>query len=110
GKQHEDRINSILDDIEARFGSRGRDAVKRASEQIASTFSRELYHEVIKLLSPLAMSADRLRTQLSDEKTTRAELADDAARIGRRVSHLRAVLDGMRAYTAQPALTYARES
>src|SRR5437867_13457120 len=33
GKQHEDRINSILDDIEVRFGPRGRDAVKRAAEQ-----------------------------------------------------------------------------
>jgi len=109
GKQHEDRINSILDDIEARFGTRGRDAVKRASEQIANTFSRELYHEVIKLMSPLAMSADRLKTKLSDESTMRAELADEAVRIGRRVAHLRAVLDGMRAYTAQPALTYTRE-
>ena len=55
GKQHEDRINATLDDIEARFGIRGREAVKRASEQIADTFARELYHEVIKHLSPLAM-------------------------------------------------------
>jgi HEAT repeat protein len=53
GKQHEDRINATLDDIEARFGSKGRDAVKRAAEQIANTFARELYHEVIKLVSPL---------------------------------------------------------
>jgi nitrogen fixation/metabolism regulation signal transduction histidine kinase len=109
GKQHEDRINAILDDIEARFGSRGRDAVKRASEQITSTFSRELYHEVIKLLSPLAMSADRLRTQLSDLNSTRAELAVEATRIGHRVTHLREVLDGMRAYTEHPVLTFAKE-
>lgn len=109
GKQHEERINSVLDDIEARFGLRGRDAVKRASEQIANTFSRELYHEVIKLLSPLAISADRLSTKLSDVNTTRAELADEAIWIGRRVMHLRAVLDGMRAYTAHPVLTFARE-
>jgi nitrogen fixation/metabolism regulation signal transduction histidine kinase len=109
GKQHEDRINSTLDDIEIRFGPKGRDAVKRASEQIANTFSRELYHEVIKLLSPLAVSADRLRTMLSDEKTTRAALANEAVRIERRVAHIRAVLDGMRAYTAQPKLTFATE-
>jgi nitrogen fixation/metabolism regulation signal transduction histidine kinase len=109
GKQHEDRINSTLDEIEVRFGPRGRDAVKRASEQIANTFARELYHEVIKLLSPLTMSADRLRTQLSDDNTTRAELMDEAARIGRRVTHLRGVLDGMRAYTQHPVLSFARE-
>lgn len=109
GKQHEDRINAILDEIEVRFGHRGRDSVKRASEQIANTFARELYHEVIKLLSPLAMSADRLRVQLADERTTRAELAEEATRIGRRVTHLRAVLDGMRAYTEHPQLIFSSE-
>src|ERR1700686_2176260 len=31
GKQHEERINSALDDIEARFGSKGRAAVRRAA-------------------------------------------------------------------------------
>lgn len=109
GKQHEDRINSILDDIEVRFGPRGRDAVKRASEQIANIFARELYHEVIRLLSPLAVSADRLRAQLSDERATRTELAGEAARIGSRIAHLRAILDAMRAYTAIPKLTFETE-
>jgi nitrogen fixation/metabolism regulation signal transduction histidine kinase len=109
GKQHEDRINLILDDIEVRFGSRGRNAVKRASEQIANTFSRELYHEVIKLLSPLAVSADRLRTQLADSNTARPELAEEAERIGHRVTYLRSVLDGMRSYTDIPVLTFERE-
>lgn len=109
GKQHEDRINSILDDIEVRFGTRGRDAVKRASEQIANTFAREIYHEVIKLLSPLAASADRLRAQLSDPKAPAEALADEAERIGRRVTQLRAVLDAMRAYTAQPAIQFKTE-
>jgi nitrogen fixation/metabolism regulation signal transduction histidine kinase len=110
GKQHEERINATLDDIEVRFGPRGRDAVKRASEQIANTFARELYHEVIKLLTPLAASADRIGTQLSRETVTRAELSTEAARIGSRVNHLRAVLEGMRAYTEQPQLTFASES
>lgn len=109
GKQHEDRINSTLDDIEARFGSKGRDAVKRAAEQIANTFARELYHEVIKLLSPLAASADRLRTQLADPNVPAQALAAEADRIGRRVTQLRSVLDGMRAYTAQPALSFKTE-
>jgi hypothetical protein len=50
GRQHEERINTTLDDIEMRFGVQGRAAVKRAAEQIANTFARELYHEVIKLV------------------------------------------------------------
>jgi signal transduction histidine kinase len=110
GRQHEDHLNATLDDIEARFGPRGRAAVKRASEQLANTFARELYHEVIKLLSPLAASADRLRTRLADGSATRADLVDEAIRIERRAAHLRAVLDGMRSYTAQPKLSFAPES
>src|SRR5512140_1064001 len=81
GRQHEDHINATLDDIEARFGPRGRAAVKRASEQIANTFARELYHEVIKLLSPLAASADRLRTRLESNRATREDLLEEAIRI-----------------------------
>jgi nitrogen fixation/metabolism regulation signal transduction histidine kinase len=109
GKQHEQRINSTLDDIEARFGARGREAVKRAAEQIANTFARELYHEVIKLVSPLAASADRLRVQLSTNDVQREALAEEAERIGRRVAQVRAVLDAMRVYTAQPVLTFKTE-
>ena len=108
GKQHEDRINSILDDIETRFGPRGRNAVKGAAEQIANTFARELYHEVIKLLSPLAVAADRL-AQLTASGAQAGALEEEAERIGRRVSQLRAVLDAMRAYTAQPSLDFKAE-
>lgn len=109
GKQHEDRINSILDDMEVRFGLRGRDAVRRAAEQIANTFARELYHEVIKLLSPLATSAERLRAQVLTANAPPEALAGEAERIGRRVTQLRSVLEAMRAYTAQPTLNFKLE-
>jgi signal transduction histidine kinase len=110
GRQHEQHINASLDDIEARFGPRGRAAVKRASEQIANTFARELYHEVIKLLSPLATSADRLVSHLSDGDTPRGTLVAEASRMKHRIARLRAVLDGMRAYTAQHELSFSTES
>ena len=109
GKQHAERINAALDDIEARYGLRGREAVKRAAEQIANTFARELYHEIIRLLSPLAMSAERLRTQLSANEVSDGMLREEADRIGQRVTHLRAVLNSMRAYTEQPALQFTPE-
>lgn len=109
GRQHEDRIKSILDDIAARFGTKGRDAVRRAADEIANIFARELYHEVIKLLSPLAVSAENLRTQLLDPKVPAEALVNEAARMGRRITQLRNILDAMRAYTAQPALTYKPE-
>jgi nitrogen fixation/metabolism regulation signal transduction histidine kinase len=109
GKQHEDRINSILDDIAARFGPKGRDAVRRAANEIANIFARELYHEVIRLLSPLAVSAETLRTQLLAASVPGEALVDEAARMGRRIAQLRNVLDAMRAYTAQPSLSYKTE-
>ncbi|MCC7543043.1 MAG: HEAT repeat domain-containing protein [Deltaproteobacteria bacterium] len=107
GKQHEDRINSSLDDIEARFGQRGREAVRRASEEIANTYSRELYHEVVKLLTPLAISAERLAQRLADEATPRDELRHDATKIQERVARLRTILDAMRAFTAMPRMHFA---
>jgi nitrogen fixation/metabolism regulation signal transduction histidine kinase len=109
GKQHAQRVNATLDDVEARFGVMGREAVRRAAEQVADTFARELYHEVIRLLSPLAMSAERLREQLSKPEPSREAMRDETARIERRVEHLRAVLHAMRAYTDQPALTFSGE-
>jgi nitrogen fixation/metabolism regulation signal transduction histidine kinase len=110
GKQHEGHINATLDDIEARFGSRGRAAVKRAGEHVANTFARELYHEVIRLLSPLATSADRLVQQLGDADLPRAKLVTEASRMKTRIARIRSVLDGMRAYTAPHELRFATES
>jgi nitrogen fixation/metabolism regulation signal transduction histidine kinase len=77
---------------------------------MANTYARELYHEVIRLLSPLAASAERLRTKLLAEQDLPATLIDEADGIGRRVRRLRTILDGMRAYTAQPTLAFQSES
>lgn len=109
GRQHEDRINATLDDIESRFGVRGRDAVKRAAEQVADAFARELYHEVIRLVSPLATSAARIQRLLAEDGAPGQPLTDEAARVERLVSHLQAVLDAMRAYSHVPRLTFAVE-
>lgn len=110
GREHENRINATLDDIEAKFGVQGRRAVKRASDQIADTFARELYHEIIKIVVPVASAADRLGTRLADQRVSRTLLADDAETIARTVSHLKAVLDAMRAYTASPQLEFEAEN
>ena len=110
GKQHEQHLNATLDDIEARFGVRGRAAVKRAAEHVANTFARELYHEVVKILSPLATSADRLLMRLDDETASRVDLVDEASRMKNRVGRLRTFLDAMRTYAAQPQLLFATES
>lgn len=110
GRQRQGHINSSLEDIEARLGPRARDAVRRASEQIANDYARELYHEVIKVLTPLSMSADRLGERVSDDAVERADLLEDVGKIRSRVLHIRAVVDAMRAYTAQQTPSYAHES
>ncbi len=110
GRQHEENINSKLEDVEARFGLRARDAVRRASEEIANTYARELYHEVIKVLTPLSMSADRLGERVSDHAVTRADLLDDVARIQRRTQRIRTIVDAMRAFTAPQSPCYAHET
>lgn len=110
GKQHEERINTTLDSIQSRFGMPGREAVKRAAEQMSNTFARELYHEVINLLTPLAMSAERLREGLLAQPSLPSELAEEADGIGRRVHRIRTILEGMRVYNQQPALSFRSES
>ncbi len=110
GRQHKDRIHSRLDDIEARFGPRARDAVRGASEEIANTYARELYHEIVKLLTPLTMSADRLGERISDKSIPRKDLLEDVAKVQERVARIGTTLNAMRSYTAVPALTYKHES
>ena len=110
GKQHEGHIKATFDDIEARFGTRGRATIKRASEHIANTFAREVYHEVIKLISPLATSADRFVLQANDENVSRTKLVDEASRMKSRIARLRSILEAMRAYTAQHKVTFTMES
>jgi two-component system, NtrC family, nitrogen regulation sensor histidine kinase NtrY len=77
---------------------------------MANTFAREIYHEVIKLLSPIAMSVERFHEKVSREDSGVPELAKETARIGHRLGHLRAVLDSMRAYTDQPRLMFGVHS
>ncbi|HEY1813836.1 MAG TPA: HAMP domain-containing sensor histidine kinase [Kofleriaceae bacterium] len=106
GKQHEAHIGEILADIEARFGIPARRAVRRASERIADVFARELNHEFVKALSPLATSVDRLATNVADDCVTPAYLSDEVAKMKDRVARAQALIDGARAYTAQPQLVF----
>ncbi len=108
--EHRDRITASLDSIQSKFGIPGREAVRKTAEDIANTFARELYHEVIKLMSPLGASAQRLQLQLRAETGRTDELMAEATRIATQVRHLEAVLNAMRAYTAVPVLEFAVES
>ncbi len=61
GREHERRLEDLLEVIHVRFGAQGRAAVYRAASEITNTFARELYHEVIKSITPLEREIEELR-------------------------------------------------
>lgn len=108
GEQHADRLTTILNDLETRHGIRARQAAQRAANDIGTSLARELYHEVAKLLTPLALSLSRLRSQTSTNLSS--PLSRELDRIDVDIRRIDAVLKAMRDYASAPRLTFARES
>ena len=67
-------------------------------------------HEIINRVTPLATSAERVKARLDEAQVDRNAVGDEVARLEGRIRDLRAILDGMRAYTAEPKLTFTTES
>lgn len=109
GEQHDQRLTASLQKIEARFGTSGRDAVKRVSEQMSDAFARELYHEVVRLLTPLAVSAERVVDGINALDGPPQRLVGEASRMKDRVAHISTVMRAMRSYAAQPELVFTVE-
>ncbi len=107
GREHERRIEGLLEGIRIRFGAQGRAAVYRVADEMTNTFARELYHEVIKCITPIRREAERL-SQL--ESPAALDIGLRAQRIERDVEQLQAVLDAMRDYAALPDLAYSNEN
>lgn len=109
GREHEQRLDRVLEDIQYRFGAQGRAGVRRAANEMVSTFARELYHEVIKHITPLDREVQRLAKTVRAGESWRA-VADHTAQIERDLTQLKAVLQAMREYAAAPDLVFASES
>lgn len=109
GMQHQKKLDTVLDGIEGRFGIRGREAVRKAAEEIANTFAREFYHEVIKLLSPLSLASERLREELGQDLIDRGRLSAQATTIEMLVERVRSVMSAMREYGHIPTLEFSDE-
>lgn len=108
GEQHANRVTAILNDLETRHGIRVRQAAQRATDDIGTSLARELYHEVAKLLTPLALSISRLRSQASTNLSP--SLLRELDRIDVDIRRINAVLKAMRDYASPPQLTFERES
>jgi signal transduction histidine kinase len=108
GREHEQRLDRILEDIQHRFGTQGRAAVRRAASEMVSTFARELYHEVVKHITPLDREVQRLR-RVVESKDSWEAAANHTTTIERDLTQLKAVLQAMREYAATPALAFSSE-
>lgn len=108
GREHEERLDRVLEDIQHRFGVQGRGAVRRAANEMVSTFARELYHEVIRHITPLDREVQRLKRTLATSDAREA-VAGHAAQIEADLTQLRAVLKAMREYAAAPDLVFTSE-
>ncbi|MES2177967.1 MAG: HAMP domain-containing sensor histidine kinase [Gemmatimonadota bacterium] len=107
GREHERRLEGILEAIYIRFGAQGRAAVYRAASDMTNTFARELYHEVIKYLTPLEREVEELRKLLAAEADAR--VVERVRRVEQDVEQVNAVLNAMREYAALPDLEYSSE-
>jgi signal transduction histidine kinase len=103
GREHDARVVRSLEQVEALYGKPVRQAAKRVGEEIAETFTRELYHEMAKLMAPLLTTTDRVRSAIS-RTIMAAPIVSDLNQLESQVRHVRAVLDAMKSYAAVPRL------
>jgi nitrogen fixation/metabolism regulation signal transduction histidine kinase len=108
GREHEQRVNTLLDDVQYRCGAQGRVAVRRAATEMVNTFTRELYHEVIKHITPLDREVQRLKKSIASARGQEV-VAAHASHLERDLSQLKAVLEATRLYAATPDLVFATE-
>lgn len=108
-RQHEDQISATLDAIGRRFGTTGRVAVARASEKLSDIFARELSHELVRLLTPMTFSLEKLRAELNAGASQPGMLERELEVLETRVKHFGEVLNSTRNYTARATLSFSRE-
>jgi signal transduction histidine kinase len=103
GREHDARVLRSLEQIETLYGKPVRQAAKRVGEEIAETFTRELYHEMAKLMAPLLTTTDRVRVAMM-RSAVPAHVVSDLNQVESQIRHVRAVLDAMKSYAAVPRL------
>lgn len=103
GREHDARVLRSLEHLETHYGKPVRQAAKRVGEEIAEMFTRELYHEMAKLMAPLLTTTDRVRSAIS-RTTVPPPIVSDLNQIESQIRHVRGVLDAMKSYATVPRL------
>lgn len=96
---------ALLDEIESRYGVKARRSVVAAASKLHHRFVKEVYHEIIRILSPLDTCLVNLERELSG-KPGLEQAADRIRRGHHHVGLITEVLDNLREFTdGKPAET-----
>jgi signal transduction histidine kinase len=98
-KTNGDEIRSLLDDVERRLGSGARKAALRTANKMHAHFVREIYHELIKIISPL--DAGLLNLQRECCNAENAHIGEHIARAQKRIQLLNDILENLRDLTSE---------
>ena len=98
-KTNGDEIRALLDDIERKLGSGARKAALRTANKMHAHFVREIYHELIKIISPL--DAGLLNLQRECGKAENAHIGEHIARAQKRIHLLNDILENLRDLTSE---------
>ncbi len=98
-KTNGDEIHALLDDIERRLGSAARKAALRTANKMHAHFVREIYHELIKIISPL--DAGLLNLQRECGKAENAHIEEHIVRAQKRIHLLNDILENLRDLTSE---------
>jgi len=96
---------ALLDEIESRYGGKARKSIVAAAAKLHHHFVKQVYHEIIRILSPLDTCLVNLERELSD-KPGLEQAAERIRRGHHHVGLITEVLDNLREFTdGRPAET-----
>ena len=98
---HGDRILTLLNELEARYGPRAPKAALRVADRLHATFVRMAYHEIVRIVSPLDAALINLERELADGKPATSKSREHVERAQRRVKLLMEILDNLREFTTE---------
>ena len=99
-----------LTDLEAKHGFMARNAARRVAEKLNSQFITELNHELVKVISPLDASLDRIEDELSQPRLNRQNLQRHSERAKTRLKFLASIIDSLRSLTQDVNMEFQEES
>ena len=108
--QHGDLMIKWLTDLEFKHGVMARNAARRVAEKLNSQFIKELNHELVKVISPLDASLDRITSELSQPRINRTNLQRHSHRAKARMKFMASIIDSLRSLTQDINLEFQTES